>query len=841
MKKLLIFWFGILSACSDPKQTMVAKTHPLDSWSDEIMYFVMTDRFADGDSSNNHQGQGEYNPHQPHAYHGGDLQGLRKQIPYLKSLGITSLWLTPPVRNAIWSRDSNVTGYHGYWANHFAQVDPHLGDLKDYQQLSQSLHSNGIRLIQDVVTNHVADYFSYQGAYDSTQPWSNFMHYGRPLQAPFHLNDARNPKHLQAAIYHFTPAISNYQDQTQKLTWQMSDLDDLNTTNPRVIEALKKSFRFWIDSVGIDGIRFDTPLYVDHSFWHQFLHDSTQKSLGLKPYANAKGLSHFFTFGETWVNSAPLQDQGELLAKKYLGSAQKPEMDGILHFPMQQSVQRVFAGGASTAELAYRVAKEQAYFPHSWQRLHFIDNHDMPRFRSGANEGATRQALAFTLTIPGIPVIYYGTEHGITETRGNLFGKLDTSSTHFKFLQKLIALRKSSPCFTRGKIEILAADSAGAGIFCYKLSFGEEVKWVVFNTADYPIHSGLIPLGTPKSGEMKRLLQEGQVKSSAIIAGNLNHLELGAKAFVVFDIQSGTGKKAKADIRWSRPNLPDSAFSNSLKLSGLISGVDSLKVFINGNSHLGYKAQLDQGKYEVILSLSNVPEQNNQLIWVAYTNGSTYCLATQRFSSKLPEDLLASQKDPARDDRGPKGMYLYPTAFGELRSMDFKKATVYAQGNKIRLLVDFDQAFSQAWNPPLGFDHLQLNLLLHWNEEQGGADYSAINFKSPIGKKISRVIQINGWQIQTFAVDSLGQLSALSNAPDFRVVGAKTMEITIKPDLLGFPNQIDKLDVVMLSWDSAGEGGLRPLQKQAGPFSFGGGKPTDPLWMDQLRLSWHRP
>jgi len=839
MKRLLIFCFTALAACTHQKPASLVEPHPLDAWSDEIMYFVMTDRFADGDSSNNEQGQKEYNPQQPHAYHGGDLKGLQQHIPYFKSLGITSLWLTPPVRNAIWSPDSNVTGYHGYWANHFAQVDPHLGKLHDYQQLAKALHAQDIRLIQDVVTNHVADFFRYEGTYDEKQPWLNFVHHGSPLQSPFHLNDARNPKHLKAGIYHFTPAISNYQDPKQKLSWQMSELDDLNTENPKVIEALKKSFRFWMDSVGIDGIRFDTPLYVDHPFWNHFLHDTIKQSLGLKPYAVAKGAPHFFTFGETWVSSAPLDDKGEMLTKKYLGTRSKPEMDGILNFPMQQSVHRVLAGGAATAELAYRLSKEQAYFPHTWQRLHFIDNHDMPRFRSGASEGATRQALTFTLTIPGIPVIYYGTEQGLTETRGNLFGKLDTTSTHFLFLQKLISLRKSSPCFSRGKMEILASDSTGAGIFCYKLTFGEESKWVVFNTADYAIHSGRIHLGTKRSGEMKRLMQEGEVKASVIQAGHLNHLELAPKAFVVFDIQTGTGKKA--DIRWSRPLVPDSVFTSSLQLSGNIAGVDSLKVFINGNVHLGFKANIVQGKYNVSLSLANVPAQNIQLLWLAYTNGRPYCLASQKLQTQLPEDLLIAQKDPARDDRGPKGTYQYPTAFGHLRSMDFRNVKVYEQGNKLRILIDFDEAFSTAWNPPLGFDHLQVHVLLHWNDEIGGDSFSPIHFKSPTGKKISRIIQINGWQIQTFTVDSIGQLSALSNAPDFRITGPKTMEITIKPDLMGFPQQLNKLDVVLLSWDSAGEGDLRPLGKVAGAYTFGGGKFTDPMWMDQVLLSWRRP
>lgn len=827
--------------CSEKSPKSVSETHPLDTWSDEIMYFVMTDRFADGDSSNNHLGFGEFDPQKTHTYHGGDLAGLQQNISYLQNLGVTSIWITPPVRNAVWSRDSSVTGYHGYWANHFAQVDPHLGSLNDYQKLALALHANQMRLVQDVVTNHVADYFSYEGDYDAQQPWQNFKRYGRPMQPPFHLNDARNAKHRSAAIYNFTPAISNYQDSVQKLTWQMSDLDDLNTRNPKVIEALKKSFRYWIDSVGIDGIRFDTPLYVDHPFWHRFLHDSTSKIQGLKPHARLHGKPWFYTFGETWVHSGVNDEQGELLAQKYLGSAEKPEMDGILHFPMQQSIQRVFGGGAPTQELQYRLLKEQSYFPQPRQRLHFIDNHDMPRFRAGNSESATRQALAFTLTIPGIPVIYYGTEQGLTETRGNLFGKLDSSSADFKFLQALIRLRKSSHCFSRGKLEVIASDAAAAGIFCYRLTYGKDEKWVLFNTADYPLLSGKLTLGGKASGEIKVLLQEGSVKASAIHEGEVNLVELGPKAFVIFEIQKGTGKSAQADIRWTLPSLPDTLLQSNLKLAGKISRTDSLKVFLNGNVGLASTASLANGNFEVDVSFLNAPAQKVDLLWVAYKNGRAHCLTSQKLLAALPDKQLKAKSDPALDDKGPKGAYSYPTAFGNLRSMDFRKASLSVQGNRIRLLVTFEQAFSQSWNPPLGFDHLQLNVLLHWNEEAGGTQYRLANYATSQGKKISRILQINGWQVQAFRVDSTNQMLAISSSAEVRIVNQKTMEIWINPELLGFPQALKKLDVTLLSWDSAGEGGFRTLEKRASAYTFGGGSAQAPLWMDELKLSWQSP
>lgn len=838
MKLLIPIALLLLCACGNENHKINAPQNALEAWTDEIIYFVLTDRFADGDSSNNQFGQNEYNPNLPHSYHGGDLKGLRAQIPYLKQLGITSLWLTPPVRNAIWSRDHSVTGYHGYWASHFEEVDPHLGDLEAYRALAKSLRAEKIKLIQDVVTNHVADYFRYEGTYDPARPWLNFTKEGQPLQAPFDLNDARDAQHRKAAIYHFTPSIVNYQDATQKLTWQMSDLDDLNTENPQVIEALKKSFRFWMDSVGIDGIRFDTPLYVDHPFWHQFLHDKLATSPGLKPHAKQLGIPHFYTFGETWVHSQPFEEAGEKLAQKYLGTSKKPEMDGVLNFPLQQSIHRVFAGGAPTNEIQYRLAREQAYFPKPWQRLHFIDNHDMPRFAAGTSKMATRQALAFTLTIPGIPVVYYGTEQGLTETRGNLFGKLDTNSADFKFMQSLIAMRKSSPCFSRGKLDVLAVDSAGAGVLCYRLKFKNHERWVLFNSADHALLHGGLHLGTTQNGEPKILLHQGKVKLSSINAGLLNLVELGPKSFVVFEIQSNTVNKTRNNFNWLAPTIPDTVTEKSLQLHGQIAGVDSLKVFVNGNAKLGQVAKIANNLFEIEIPLENTPNQLTKLLWVGYKAGKAHALTSQAMFTKLPERLLVVKADPLNDDKGPAGTYTYPTAFDNLKSLDFKQAKLYAKGHALRLQLEFNEPFSQLWNPPLGFDHLQLNMLLHWNDEAGGKFYGPVQYTLKSGQKASRVIQINGWQIQSFMLDNQNKLQPISTSPTLQILNQNTMVINIDPGLLGFPASLSQINLVLLSWDSAGEGGFRPLEQRAGAYTFGGGKPSDPLWMDELIVNW---
>lgn len=106
---------------------------PSPDWRDQVIYFVLTDRFADGDPANNDQGVGEYNPAKSSHYSGGDLKGIQQQLDYIQGLGATALWLTPPVANQWWSEKAQYAGYHGYWATDFANIDAHYGTLADYQ------------------------------------------------------------------------------------------------------------------------------------------------------------------------------------------------------------------------------------------------------------------------------------------------------------------------------------------------------------------------------------------------------------------------------------------------------------------------------------------------------------------------------------------------------------------------------------------------------------------------------------------------------------------------------------------------------------------------------------
>jgi len=349
---------------------------PSPDWRDQVIYFVLTDRFADGNPANNDQGAGEFNPASSAHYSGGDLAGIQNKLDYIQDLGATAVWLTPPVANQWWSQKVQYGGYHGYWATDFMAVDPHLGTLADYQQLSKTLHQKGMYLIQDIVLNHTGNFFGYNGPYDARDTARNFELYekGRqaaPIQAPFHLINRLEPTAAKANIYHWTPPISDPTVPGQEFSYQLANLADLNTSNPEVRAALKQSYRFWLEQVGVDGFRIDTAKYVEHDFWFDFLHAPD----GIKAKANELGKQHFLTFGEVFEASKPFHNDGEQKLKAFLGSNNKPELDAVIAFPLYFDINAVLAEGRPPAQLGYRLS-EHTKFPKPHLTPTFLNNHD---------------------------------------------------------------------------------------------------------------------------------------------------------------------------------------------------------------------------------------------------------------------------------------------------------------------------------------------------------------------------------------------------------------------------------------------------------------------------------
>ena len=415
------------------------------------MYFAMIDRLEDGDSTNNRLVPATYNPQRPHSHHGGDLEGLRKKIPYLKSLGMNALWITPPVLNQNFNPDSSLTGYHGYWASDFGRLDPRWGSLKEFKRLGRDLEKNGIALIQDVVVNHAGDYFEVLANGDP-----KIHNEDRPQQA--FLRDFPSPE-AGSTSYHRLPSINNYKDSLQRLQGQMSGLDDLCTENPAVRRHLRRAYQKWVKIGRLRGMRMDTPLYVESDFWKDFLHRRSVFNPGMHQVAQRRG-QDLWTFGELWTHSEAWSDLGEKQAASYTQPGQG--MEAALQFPLQKTLMEVLGGTRGTAHLSYRLEAQQRHFPNPLTRIQFLDNHDMPRLRSRLDSVRSAQALVLLYTLPGIPVLYYGTEIGTTETRASVLGTDLEKGSFTPLIRQLTDFRQRFPLLQTTEPVILLDSRLGS-------------------------------------------------------------------------------------------------------------------------------------------------------------------------------------------------------------------------------------------------------------------------------------------------------------------------------------------------------------------------------------------
>src|SRR5438132_7642405 len=326
---------ALAAACSKTSGGSLHVASP--AWEEQVIYFVMTDRFANGDKTNDDQKKGEFDPTDINRYSGGDLQGIIDHLDYIQGLGATAVWITPPVANMWWDPLQQSGGYHGYWARHLKKVDEHLGTLDTYKALSAALHKRGMYLIQDVVPNHMGNFFTYSN-YDPTDVTKTFTKNtqavpgGKPEQAPFDQNDATDPVQRAAAIYHWTPTITDYNDPNQELNYQISDLDDLNSESPVTRAALRDSYGYWIKEVGVDAFRVDTVKFVPHDFWNDFFQSTDPSAPGMMAVAKATGRDKFFAFGEvrSEEHTSELQSHSDLVCRLLLEKKKKKRTYSIL-------------------------------------------------------------------------------------------------------------------------------------------------------------------------------------------------------------------------------------------------------------------------------------------------------------------------------------------------------------------------------------------------------------------------------------------------------------------------------------------------------------------------------
>ncbi|MGK4583650.1 pullulanase-type alpha-1,6-glucosidase [Kitasatospora sp. HPMI-4] len=519
---------------SDAALAATAKRHDLTR---EQFYFVLPDRFANGDPGNDTGGitgsrlENGFDPTDKGFYHGGDLQGVIDRLDYIQGLGTTAIWLAPIFKNkpVQGTGDAASAGYHGYWITDFTQVDPHFGTNAQLKELIRKAHAKGIKVFFDVITNHTADVIDYaEGRYDyrSRGAYPTLDADGNPVdETALAESGAPWPK-ITADSFPYTPVFRGKADAKAKSPAWLNDpslyhnrgnstfagesategdfdgLDDLDTQNPKVVEGFKKVYEDWVRQTGVDGFRIDTVKNVDMAFWQNW-------APALKQYAAQQGNRNFFMFGEVYsadpAVTSPYVTKGRLQA--------------TLDFPFQQAARSYVSQNGSARALSQMYGQDYRYTSadaDAYELPTFLGSHDMGRFGSflqsdnpgaGQDELLAKDRLANELMFltRGQPVVYYGDEQGMTGAGGDKDARQDMFASKvasynsdnviggskgsadrygrnvplYQGISALAQLRKANPALADGaQIERYAAD--GPGVYAFsRIDAGQQVEYVV--------------------------------------------------------------------------------------------------------------------------------------------------------------------------------------------------------------------------------------------------------------------------------------------------------------------------------------------------------------------------
>lgn len=419
----------------------------------DVLYMLMPDRFANGNTKNDQlKGFNAYTVDraQPSLRHGGDLEGIRQHLDYFTDLGVTALWFTPVLENNSPDRNGFST-YHGYATTDYYRVDPRFGTNAEYRRLVDEAHAKGLKVVMDMIFNHCG----------KEHPWMTDMPSKDWLNSPDYKSN-----YLQTS-YKLTPVLDPYASKVDLREtvdgWFVPSMPDLNQRNPHVMTYLIQNSIWWIETVGIDGIRMDTYPYADRMGMAHWM-----KRLD-KEYPN------FNTVGETWVTepayTAAWQKDSKL---SEVNSYLKTVMDFSFFDKINQAKNEETDGWWQGYNRVYNSLVYDYLYENPSSVMAFIENHDTDRFLGEGQDTQTlKQALAILLTMNRIPQLYYGTEvlmNGTkTRTDGNVRkdfpggfpgdkvnaftseGRTQTQNQMYHWLQKLLHWRQNNRLITAGK------------------------------------------------------------------------------------------------------------------------------------------------------------------------------------------------------------------------------------------------------------------------------------------------------------------------------------------------------------------------------------------------------
>ena len=481
----------------------------------DVVYLIMPDRFANGDPTNDEPAEapGSHDRAKPRAYHGGDLRGIREHLDYLKELGVTALWLTPIVKNGA------TEDYHGYGAVDLYGVEPHMGNLRDYQELVAAAHQQHMRIVFDIVPNHVGP----KHPWVKSPPLADWFHgtQQRHVNSSAAVNGtfyggAENQGHdwFETIVDPHAPARLS---RSLKEGWFVDILPDMNTENPVVAQYLLQNAIWWAEASGLDAFRVDTFPYVSRQFWSRW-------HAGLR-----RIYPQLTTIGEVFHPDPSVTS--------FFAGGQK-RFDGIdsgvttvFDYPMYFALRDVVLGGAPAGRIA-DVLRHDWLYPRPDELVTFFANHDVTRFASAEGSSAAKLKLAFglTLTLRGIPQLYYGDEIGKAgggdpdnrrdfpggwrEDEKNAFteaGRTREQQEIFAHVQTLLRLRREHAALGSGRLWHLFSDEAS---YAFVRESEEERLLVVFHNGQHAreFHFSLSDTPVQNAGGVLRLFGEAQAE-----------------------------------------------------------------------------------------------------------------------------------------------------------------------------------------------------------------------------------------------------------------------------------------------------------------------------------------
>ncbi|TYP97822.1 glycosidase [Sphingobacterium allocomposti] len=446
----------------------------------DLIYLIMPDRFANGDPSNDSvKGMRETAVNRDSMYyrHGGDIQGIINNLDYLEDLGVTALWMTPVLTN-----DMPKASYHGYANTENYQIDPRFGTVDTYRELGKELHKRKMKLIHDVVPNHVG--LHHWTVLD--RPSSDWLHESETFTQTTYKDQTM-----------FDPYGTRADKDFMEKGWFVETMPDMNHQNEKVQKYITQSHIWWIEEAGVDGFRIDTYPYNDLTF------------MGKWKEAIRSEYPRFTFFGETWVQS--VANQAYFLGGQKVGQQIDTKLEGVTDFQLTYAIGDALNQEKGGAERLYHTVSGDYLYPNPMANVIFLDNHDKDRFFSTVGEHLEKYKSAFSwlLTYRGIPQMYYGAEilmknfsrpdglvrddfkGGFPGDEVNKFtaaGRTDKENEMFNHVRTLAQYRKRSRALQHGKMTHYVPQN---DVYVYFRYEEDERVMVIMNCSDEEREVGL--------------------------------------------------------------------------------------------------------------------------------------------------------------------------------------------------------------------------------------------------------------------------------------------------------------------------------------------------------------